>query len=64
MSEDRQTAREGHQLPSMRAGDVTAPQRRPAAAWSASRRGFLRGAGGLTAAALVGGGGGWSVLSS
>jgi hypothetical protein len=60
MSEDRQAARDGQEQPPTRAEEATAPRRRPAGARSPGRRGFLLGAGGLAAAALVGAGGGWS----
>jgi hypothetical protein len=56
MREDRQAAPDGQELPSTRAGDATAPGRPPPGARSPGRRGFLLGAGGLAAAALVGGG--------
>ena len=56
MSEDRQQGRDGQELPSTQAADATAPQRPPTSARSPGRRGFLLGAGGLAAAALVGGG--------
>jgi hypothetical protein len=59
MSEDRQAAPDGHQLPPTQAEDATAPRRQPAGARPPGRRGFLVGAGGLAAAALVGGGGAW-----
>jgi hypothetical protein len=60
MSEDRQAAPDGQELPSTQAEDATEPQRPPPSARSPGRRGFLLGAGGLAAAALVGGGG-WFV---
>jgi hypothetical protein len=60
MSEDRQAAPDGQELPSTQAEDATAPQRPPADARSPGRRAFLLGAGGLAAAALVGPGGRWS----
>jgi hypothetical protein len=60
MSEDRQAAPDGQELPSTQAVDATAPQRPPPGARSPGRRGFLLGAGGLATAALVGGGG-WLV---
>jgi hypothetical protein len=61
MSEDRQAAPDGQELPSTQAEDATAPRRQPlAGARSPGRRGFLLGTGGLAAAALVGPGGRWS----
>jgi hypothetical protein len=60
MSEDRQAAPDGQELPSTQAEDATEPQRPPPGARLPGRRGFLLGAGGLAAAALVGGGG-WLV---
>jgi hypothetical protein len=57
MSEDRQPARDGQELPQAQAEDQAAPTRQPAGARSPGRRGFLLGTGGLAAAALVGGGG-------
>jgi hypothetical protein len=57
MSEDRQAAPDGQELPSTQSGEATHPS---AGARSPGRRGFLVGAGGLAAAALVGGGG-WLV---
>jgi hypothetical protein len=57
MSEDRQPARDGQQQPSTQAAEHAAPTRQPLGARSPGRRGFLLGAGGLAAAALVGGGG-------
>jgi hypothetical protein len=59
MSEDRQAARDGQEQPSTQAEGATAPGRQPAGARSPMRRGFLVGAGGLAAAALVGPGGRW-----
>jgi hypothetical protein len=57
MSEDRQAAGSGQELPSTQTGEPTHPS---AGARSPGRRGFLLGVGGLAAAALVGAGGGWS----
>jgi hypothetical protein len=57
MGEDRQAAPDGQELPSTQSGEATHPS---AGARSPGRRGFLVGAGGLAAAALVGGGG-WLV---
>ena len=57
MSGDRQAAGSGQELPSTQSGEATHPS---AGARLPGRRGFLVGAGGLAAAALVGGGG-WLV---
>jgi hypothetical protein len=57
MGEDRQAAPDGQELPSTQSGEATHPS---AGARLPGRRGFLVGAGGLAAAALVGGGG-WLV---
>jgi hypothetical protein len=59
MSEDRHTAGDRQEQPSKRAEEAAAPRRQPAGARSPGRRGFLLGAGGLAAAALVGAGGRW-----
>jgi hypothetical protein len=60
MSEDRQAAHGDQESPPTQAEDATSPGRQPAGARSPDRRRFLLGAGGLTAAALIGAGGGWS----
>jgi hypothetical protein len=60
MGEDRQQPRGGQQQPPTQAEDATAPGRPSVGARSPGRRGFLLGAGGLAAAALVGAGSGWS----
>jgi len=59
MSEDRQAAPDGQEQPSTRTEDTTAPGRQPPGARLPGRRGFLLGAGGLAAAALMGPGGRW-----
>jgi hypothetical protein len=58
MSKDRQVAGEGRGQPSSQAAGATPPEQR-AGAWSPRRRGFLLGTGGVAAAALVGGSGGF-----
>ena len=57
MSEDRQAARDGQELPSTQTGEATHPS---AGARPPGRRAFLIGIGGVAAAALVGPGGRWS----
>ena len=59
MSEDRQAAHGHQESPPMQAQDPTSSRRR-AGARSPDRRRFLLGAGGLTAATLIGAAGGWS----
>jgi hypothetical protein len=59
MSEDRQAAHGHQESPPIQAQDPTSSRRR-AGARSPDRRRFLLGAGGLTAAALIGAAGGWS----
>jgi hypothetical protein len=59
MGEDRQQPRGGQEQPPTQAEDATTRRRQPAGARSPGRRGFLFGAGGLAAAALVGAGSGW-----
>jgi len=56
MSEDRQTAPDGQELPSTQTGEATHPS---AGARLPGRRAFLLGTGGLAAAALVGPSGRW-----
>jgi hypothetical protein len=56
MSEDRQPACDGQELPLTQAGGATRPS---AGARSPGRRGFLLGVGGLAAATLVDPGGRW-----
>jgi hypothetical protein len=56
MSEDRQPAGSGQELPSTQNGEATHPS---VGARLPGRRAFLVGTGGLAAAALVGAGGGW-----